>query len=372
MLKLAGRQQVVKRIDPLNVGEAEHHHAELIEGYMRSHRIRNHSELTINAESRFLKKWFVEQGYDDRPLYVWEAMAPDVGRIILQGYIKNILLVELHPKTIRGYLNILNRFFSFVLEHPSVTIAGGFVRIDEYYGVKLIKPLSEFDIPNHSYDGEDKGVPLDPESILEFYAALRSRYVGSSSKHLHSRARNYAMVVLAGETGLRLDELRNLEAIDLFFDGHKIQTRHAKSARGSGKKSRISIFPPLARDTMRHYLAAHRPHLAKGRETSLLFPSRYGKVMANSQNQVDLKKMCAAAKKSGFPILPHMSWHWLRRVFATRFIERFPDKMAVLIKLLGHSNPHTVHRYIRHSDAWVDEQIVAVMEDVKKWPYIGN
>lgn len=372
MLKLAGRQQVVKRIDPLNAGEAECHHAELIEGYMRSHRIRNHSDLTIKKEGNFLKKWFIEHGYDDRPLYVWEVMSADVGRIILQGYIKNIILVELQPKTIRNYLNILNRFFSFVLEHPSVTVSGGFVRVDEYYGVNLLKPLSEFDIPSHAYDSEDRGIPFDPDLLYEFFAALRSKYVDSSLEHLHSRARNYAMVVLGGETGLRLDEIRNLEVIDLFFDGHKIQTRQAKSARGSGKKSRISIFPPLARDTMRHYLAVHRPQLAKGRETSLLFPSRRGQAMANSQNQVDLKKMCEAAKKAGFPVLPHMSWHWLRRMFATRFIERFPDKMAVLIKLLGHSNPHTVHRYIRHSDAWMDDQITAVMEGVKAWPYIGS
>jgi integrase len=94
--------------------------------------------------------------------------------------------------------------------------------------------------------------------------------------------------------------------------------------------------------------------------------------MTNSQNQVDLKQMCESARKAGFPILPHMSWHWLRRIFATRFIERFPDKMAVLIQLLGHSNPHTVHRYIRHSDAWMDEQIRTVMETSKAWPYIGN
>ena len=372
MLKLVGRRDAIKRNDPSDLILADRHHEELIEGYMRSHRVRNHSDLTIKKEGNFLRKWFVEQGYDDRPLYAWEAMSADIGRVILQGYIKNILLVELHPKTIRNYLGTLNRFFSFVLEHPALTVSQGFVRADEYYDVRLVKPLSEFDIPSHIYDGEDQGVPLDPESLYEFFAVLRSKYIGTDGKYQASRSRNYAMVVLAGETGLRLDEIRRLEMVDLFFDSHKIQTRHAKGARGSGKKSRISIFPPLARDTMRHYLKRHRPLLIKERSVDLLFPSRHGQVISNSQNHEDIKKMCEAARKGGFPILPHMSWHWLRRVFATRFIERFPDKMAVLIKLLGHSNPHTVHRYIRHSDAWMDEQIKAVMENSKSWPYIGN
>lgn len=371
-MSLVRRRAVAKRIDPIDLSQADQHHAELIEGYMRSHRIRNHSDLTIKKENNFLKRWFKEQGYDDRPLYAWEAMAPDAGRVIMQGYIKNLLLAELHPKTVRNYLGTLNRFFSFFLEHPSVTVPQGFVRADEYYHVKLVKPLSEFDIPSHTYDGEDRGVPLDPESLYEFFAALRSKYVGSAVQHRASRSRNYAMVVLAGESGLRLDEIRNLELADLFFDSNKIQTRHGKGAKGSGKKSRISIFSPLARDTMHHYLKIHRPLLTKGRQLDLLFPSRCGRLISSSQNQADLKRMCELVRRAGFPILPHMSWHWLRRVFATRFIERFPDKIAVLIQLLGHSNPHTVHRYIRHSDAWMDDQIRAVMEGSKAWPYIGN
>ena len=372
MLKLIGRRDALQRNDPSDLSLADQHHEELIDGYMRSHRIRNHSDITISKESNFLRKWFVEYGYDDRPLYAWEAMSPDVGRIIVQGYIKNLLLAELHPATVRDYLGTLNRFFSFVLEHPAITVSGRFARVDEFYGVKLAKPFSEFDIPRHAYDGEVRGVPLDPDSLYGFFAALRSKYVNLSGRYQATRARNYAMVVVAGETGLRLDEVRHLETVDLFFDGHKIQTRYAKGARGSGKKARLSIFPPLARDTLRHYLKIHRPVIVGKRDTDMLFPSRFGRVLSDGQNRTDLQRMCEAARAANFPILPHMSWHWLRRVFATRFIERFPDKMAALIKLLGHSNPHTVHRYIRHSDAWMDAQIQAVMEGAESWPYIGN
>ena len=372
MLRLVGRRDTADRLDPVDVNQANLHHAELIEGYMRSHRIRNHSDATIKTEDGFLKKWFVEHGYDDRPLYAWEAMSPDTGRIILQGYMKNMLLVELLPKTIRSYLGTLNRFFSFILEHPVVTTPQGHVRVDDYYNVRLTKPLSEFDIPRHNYDGEDKGLPMDPESLYEFFALLRKKYVGTDGVYLASRSRNYAMAVLAAETGLRPDEVRHLEVVDIFFDGHKVQTRYAKGARGSGKKSRITIFSPLARDTMRHYLKVHRPRLVHGAQIDVLFPSKLGRVLSGSQSHQDLRKMCDVARKAGFPVLTHMSWHWLRRVFATRFIERFPDKMAVLIKLLGHNGPHTVHRYIRHSDAWMDKQIMAVMESTKVWPYIGS
>jgi site-specific recombinase XerD len=69
---------------------------------------------------------------------------------------------------------------------------------------------------------------------------------------------------------------------------------------------------------------------------------------------------------------PHMSWHWMRRMFATRFIERFPNKLSVLITLLGHMNPGTVHRYIRHSQGWMDEQIQQALQGHSSWLSLGD
>jgi len=82
--------------------------------------------------------------------------------------------------------------------------------------------------------------------------------------------------------------------------------------------------------------------------------------------------MIDIANRADFPILSHMSWHWMRRFFATRFIERFPNKLSVLITLLGHINSGTVHRYIQHSQAWMDEQIQEVLKGAKQWPSIGD
>ena len=124
------------------------------------------------------------------------------------------------------------------------------------------QPVTEFDLPHHVYEGERLGVPLDPERLYDFYSILRAKYLKSSVGWEAVRARNYAMAVLAGESGLRVDELLNLEiGKDLFFESHKLQTRFAKGTRGSGKRGRITLFPPLARDTVRYYLKNHRPQL---------------------------------------------------------------------------------------------------------------
>ena len=75
--------------------------------------------------------------------------------------------------------------------------------------------------------------------------------------------------------------------------------------------------------------------------------------------------MRLCANKNGFPVLDHFAWHWLRRLFATRFIERFPDKLPVLIQALGHVTGQTVHKYIRHSKTWMSIEVKGVLEGLE-------
>ena len=85
----------------------------------------------------------------------------------------------------------------------------------------------------------------------------------------------------------------------------------------------------------------------------------------------ELKEMIKVANKNSFPVAKHMSFHWFRRFFATNFIERFPDKFPILIEMLGHSSPNTVHKYIKHSKTYIDREIVETLKGDKKWPSIG-
>lgn len=86
-----------------------------------------------------------------------------------------------------------------------------------------------------------------------------------------------------------------------------------------------------------------------------------------------LSEMLAAVRKANFQVAPNMTWHWFRRIFATRFIEKFPARMDVLIALMGHSSPNTIHRYIRHSEAWMDRQMQSVIEgESTKWLSSGD
>lgn len=295
-------------------------------------------------------------------------MEPHHGRKRIVEYGKGLVHVELGNSTIRRYLGHLRDFFSYVLEHPILFDGDAARRVSDVYG-PIEQPVSEFDYPHHAYDGDQLGIPMDPERLYDFYQVLREHYLsGTGQKDI--QARDYSMAVLAGESGLRIDEIIHLEiGKDLFFESKKLQTRHAKGMKGSGKRTRPTIFTPLTRATIQYYLDHHRPKI-RGAEASLfLFINRDGGPVNRKAVNEQLARMVNCAQKAGFPVMDHFTWHWFRRVFATRFIERFPDKLHVLITLLGHVTPNTVHTYIRHSEAWSDAMMQSSLEKINTHGY---
>lgn len=348
-------------------------HLSLIDAYFKSYRIRNYSERNQKNHHRFLESWFEEHGEGVRPLYTWEAMEPVAGRKRIVDYGQALLDTGIKTDTVRSYLGMLRLYFAFVLEFPHLqTALGSYERIQHRYGA-IDQPVTEFDIPPNNHDGERQGVPLDPECLYDFYAILRRHYIGKLGGQREIRARNYAMAVVAGESGLRIDELVHLEiSRDLFFASSKIQTRFAKGKRGSGKRNRVTLFTPLARDSVNFYLKEIRPKIVGNCATDYLFTSRSGNPLPYSSCHHALKEMTRAAREASFAVAPHMGWHWFRRIFATRFIERFPNQLSALVNLLGHSSLNTVHCYIRHSEAWMDKKIESVMEGAGTWPSVGD
>jgi integrase len=342
-------------------------HERLLSSYFQSYRVRNFSPKTIDKEKCFLESWFREHG-DAMPLLTWQAMEPVAGRKRVTDYANTLLTAGIRSDTVRSYLGTLRRYFSYVLEFPFVGTSP-VRRIQDVYG-PIDQPVTEYDMPRHVYNGERLGVPLDPERLGDFFASLREHYLGRGGWE-SVRARNYTLAVVAGESGLRIDELLHLELNDLFFESKKIQTRFAKGTHGSGKRARQTLFTPFARDTVSFYLKAHRPRLYHGENSPLVFLSPSGEPLRYSVVHQALGDMVKISQKAKFPVMDHMSWHWFRRIFATRFIETYPNRLAALISLLGHTTPNTVHAYIRHSEAWMDSEIQKVLEG-KPWQSTGD
>jgi site-specific recombinase XerD len=366
-LALVHNVNVVSTPIPFSQQLADHH--TIVQGYLDTHITRNHSDYTIESERRFLVGWFesfmmLDDTHPDgeRQLFVWEAMVPVLGRQRIIGFSKGLVDAGLKPRTVQTYLGSLRRLFQYVLEYPY--IPGTEVQsIVSKYG-RLEQPVLEYDYPVHVLDQEEEGFVLTGEQLLRFYDFVRLEYISRNKKKFPA-SRDYTMIVIAGESGLRADEIRHLDALgphrDLFYEQNCIQTRHGKGTKGSGKRVRKTIFTPFAQATMRVYEERIRPNFPNAKTDPALFLTESGERMSYKAMWHNLHSIVEEARKAGLEVPPKLSWHSLRKSFATNFMEQHPDRPWVLMDLLGHLNPSTLHRYVKHSRAYYEQAIEEIV-----------
>lgn len=143
----------------------------------------------------------------------------------------------------------------------------------------------------------------------------------------HSR-RNYAIVILFMNTGIRLGELCkiNLEDID-FLDG-KIKIH------GKGQKERIIYLNKNSISAITNYT---------DRKTGALFLSERGNRIGRREVQYIIKQVVEAAG------LKDITPHKLRHTFATLMYQNGTD-LRCLQKILGHENLSTTEIYTHVRD----------------------
>jgi site-specific recombinase XerD len=347
------------------------HHA-ILQGYLDTHTTRNHSNATIELDRCFLTGWFAgfmvpdeSHPEGERQLLIWEAMEPVVGRQRIIGFSKGLVNAGLKPRTVTSYLGFLRRLFLYVLNYPY--IPGDEIQsIIAKYG-PVEQPVSEYDYPVHVLDPEEEGFVLTGERLAQFYDFVRLEYIGRNQKKFPA-SRNYTMIVVAGESGLRADEIRHLDAVgphrDLFYEQNRIQTRFGKGTKGSGKRVRKTIFTPFAQATMRVYEEHIRPAFRNAKTHSALFLTESGDRICYQAMWRNLHVIVQQARKAGLDLPPKLSWHNLRMSFATNFMEQHPECPWVLMDMMGHLNPGTLHRYVKHSRSYYDHAIDSIVREL--------
>ncbi len=363
-LVLVSRVEAVP--EPIPFAEMLSDHQALLQSYLDTHITRNHSSSTIEHERLFLKGWFEgflvpDENHLDhqRQLLMWEAMAPVSGRERIRAFSKGLVLSLYSPSTVRTYLGYLRRLFQYVLEYPY--IPGTAVQsLVAKYG-RIEQPVLEYDYPVHMLDGEDEDFVLTGERLVAFYEFVRSTYIPGKQKHFPA-SRDYTMIVVAGESGLRADEICHLDVRDLFYSHSCLQTRYGKGAGGSGKRVRKTIFTPFAEVPMHVYETAIRPAFPDAKTQSALFLNERGDRVEYAAIWSSLRTIAQAARASGFELPHKFSWHSLRKSFATNFMEEHPDQVWLLMNLMGHMSPGTLFRYVLHTKEYFEQGIGTVAQ----------
>jgi len=174
-----------------------------------------------------------------------------------------------------------------------------------------------------------KNVRLPQKIVEPFSPEEVARILGVCDPATELGARDRAVVLLFLDSGLRLNELVQLDLADVDFESQRIRVRC-----GKGNKQRMVAFGGQARDALLHYVRGFRGE----HEGQLFRAARAGRPLSRNLVRIRMQQL---GKLAG---VPKTHAHRFRHTFATWAIENGARELDVQY-LLGHSTPTMVRRY---------------------------
>lgn len=150
-----------------------------------------------------------------------------------------------------------------------------------------------------------------------------------------TRLRDYAIILLFLNTGMRLSELVMINLED--FDGQMSQIR----VIGKGRKERVVYINPACRDAIIAYLNERKDVECIERGKHPVFLSTRQKRISNNAVQKRVEKYL---KDAGYEY-KHLSTHKLRHTAATLMYREGGVDVRILQEILGHEQLNTTQIY---------------------------
>ena len=249
---------------------------------------------------------------DLRQFAVWstcrQADPAAVGHRLLRRYLAALSERRAAPATVARKVAALRSFFETLREHGEIEANPA----DLLAGPKRARTLPHV---------------LAPEDI----SRLLDRIPASTPLELRDRA----LFEIAYASGLRAEELVNLDLASVDFDAEELRVE------GKGAKTRFVPAGEPALRALARYLERARGALVQEPAESALFLSKSGRRLSTSDIRRRLRMWARNAAVQG-GVHPHA----LRHSFATHLLEGGADLRAIQ-ELLGHASVSTTQTYTR-------------------------
>jgi integrase/recombinase XerC/integrase/recombinase XerD len=185
--------------------------------------------------------------------------------------------------------------------------------------------------------------PKAPTKVVEILTEQEiPKVLGCVDRNSIAGARDYAMLMLLLDTGLRSGELRNAEVDDTNIEGGYLKVM------GKGSKERVVPFGATVQKTLLRYVVHFRPEPFTPAVQNL-FLTLDGKPLTRNSVKMIFQRITA---KSGVKRLhPHLCRH----TFATNYLINGGDVFS-LQQILGHTTLEMVRRYVTLASAHVTVQ----------------
>jgi site-specific recombinase XerD len=255
-------------------------------------------------------------GADLRQFAVWASWQhvdpPAVDHRLLRRYAAALSERRSAPATVARKLAALRAFFETLREHGEIEA----------------NPADLLAAPKR---GRELPQVLAPEEI----SRLLDRIPASTPLELRDRA----LFEIAYSSGLRAEELVNLDLASVDFDAEELRVE------GKGSKTRFVPAGEPALRAVARYLERARAALAQERDEPALFLSKSGRRLSTSDIRRRLRVWARHAAVQG-GVHPHA----LRHSFATHLLEGGADLRSIQ-ELLGHASVSTTQIYTRVESA---------------------
>lgn len=287
-------------------------------GYLRA--VKDSSTLTIDGYIRDLRLFF-EHYAKLHKLIVSDDNHKEVDLSFIDDAVLSIItLTDIH--SFLSYCKDARSNSSVTRARKASAIRGFFKYVSDRMGYIPSNPASQLQVAK----GKDK---LPKYLTLEQSRALLNSVDGEN------KVRDYCILTLFLNCGLRLAELVNLNIHDVNLDNKTLVVT------GKGNKQRMLYLNKACVDSLKAYLAV-RPHDGlKGDARDALFISRLNKRIGRQAVQLMVYGYLEKIGLDG----QHYSVHKLRHTAATLMYQHSGIDVLVLKDLLGHENLSTTEIY---------------------------
>lgn len=214
--------------------------------------------------------------------------------------------------TIRTYCIDLRTFFNFLYDNE-------YMEKDLMKRFKLIKRENKLILPLFSHEVQE----IDELYNLKSMTGLR----------------NYCIVHLMLDAGLRSGEVCNLQARDVNFDDNYIIIYI-----GKGRKDRIIPLAQPLKKRLHQYWLLYRPHTQTHNNMFVSSDGKYNPITENT-----IKSLFSRIRKQTG--ITRLKPHLLRHTFATSYILGGGDMESLRI-FLGHSSYETTQNYLHLANTY--------------------
>ncbi len=232
-------------------------------------------------------------------------------------------------------------------DHPMMRQVKGKLQIQYIHGCgRAVRSFSTF-ASDEGYLEENVmrklKLPQLPKTLPEpLTEAEIQRVLAASLDNTQGRLRNYAIMMLFLDTGIRLSELVNLRVSKVDFAGGEMVVF------GKGSKERRVPIGSQAKKALVDYITRERGEAANPNDEDLLFLNEdHNPVTVNV-----VEKMLQRIKKAAN--VPKLHPHACRHTFSVRFLINGGDVFS-LQKILGHTSLEMTRKYVNLASGDVKE-----------------